>query len=138
MYKRQVLLSVLVGAAFAASAELIVVRRLFRAPRVILLVATIGIAQLAQAVVRSFPDLETTQAARYPVAVGRVWDDVAGIRVTGPELTVLLVVPVLSLLLGWFLNRTTFGRTVKASADNADLARLSGISPCLLYTSRCV
>lgn len=124
-----VLLSVLVGAAFAAAAELIVVRRLFRAPRVILLVATIGIAQLAQAVVRSFPDLETTQAARYPVAVGRVWDDVAGIRVTGPELTVLVVVPVLSLLLGWFLNRTTFGRTVKASADNADLARLSGISP---------
>ena len=124
-----VLLSLLVGAAFAAAAELVVVRRLFRAPRVILLVATIGIAQLAQAVVRSFPDLETTQGARYPVAIGGVWEDVAGIRVTGPELTVLVVVPVLSLFLGWFLNRTTFGRTVHASADNADLARLSGISP---------
>jgi ABC-type branched-subunit amino acid transport system ATPase component/ABC-type branched-subunit amino acid transport system permease subunit len=123
------LLGVLVGAAFAAVVELVVVRRLFRAPRVILLVATIGVAQLAQAIVRSFPDLETEQAARYPVAVGHVWEDVAGLRVTGPELTILVVVPIVSLALGWFLNRTTFGRTVKASADNPDLARLSGISP---------
>lgn len=120
--------SLLVGAAFAAAIELTVVRRLFRAPRVILLVATIGVAQLAQAVVRSFPTLTTTQGARYPVAVGGVWE-VAGIRVTGAEATILVVVPVLALLLGWFLNRTTFGRTVAASADNPDLARLSGISP---------
>ena len=95
----------------------------------IVLVATIGVAQLAQAIVFTFPDLPPAQAARYPLAVGRVWEDVAGIRITGAELTVLIIVPLLSLALGWFLNRTTFGRTVKASADNPDLARLSGISP---------
>jgi ABC-type branched-subunit amino acid transport system ATPase component/ABC-type branched-subunit amino acid transport system permease subunit len=96
---------------------------------VILLVATIGIAQLAQAIVRTFPDIESSSVARFPVPIGRVWEDVAGVRVTGPQLTVLLVVPAVALVLGWFLNRTTFGRTVTASADEPDLARLSGISP---------
>lgn len=122
-------LSLVVGALFAAVVELVVVRRLFRAPRVILLVATIGVAQLAQAIVRAFPDLVSRRNSRYPVAVGTMWDDVGGVRVTGPEVMVLVVVPVLAILLGWFLNRTTFGRTVKAAADNPDLARLSGISP---------
>jgi ABC-type branched-subunit amino acid transport system ATPase component/ABC-type branched-subunit amino acid transport system permease subunit len=121
--------SLVVGMAFAAAVELVVIRRLFRAPRVILLVATIGVAQLAQAIVRAYPDLRAGRDARFPVAVGTVWDDVAGIRVTGPQLTVLVVVPLVTLALAWFLNRTTFGRTVKAAADNPDLARLSGISP---------
>lgn len=122
-------ISLLVGAIFAAAVELIVVRRLFRAPRVILLVATIGVAQLAQAIIRAYPDLESGRNSRYPVAVDSVWNDVRGVRVTGPELTTLVVVPLLALALGWFLTRTTFGRTVTASADNPDLARLSGISP---------
>ncbi|MEZ5382010.1 MAG: ATP-binding cassette domain-containing protein [Microthrixaceae bacterium] len=121
--------SLLVGALFAGVVELVVVRRLFRAPRVIMLVATIGVAQLAQAIVRAYPDLVASRSSRFPVAVDSIWEDVGGVRVTGPEVMVLVVVPVLAATLGWFLSRTTFGRTVKASADNADLARLSGISP---------
>src|SRR6476646_5619109 len=39
--------------------ELIVIRRLFRAPRVIVLVATIGVAQLMQAIVMLLPDYKT-------------------------------------------------------------------------------
>ena len=126
--------SLVVGALFAAAVELLVVRRLFRAPRVILLVATIGVAQLAQAIVRTFPDIEVRTTARFPVAIGGVWEDVAGLRVMGPQATVLIVVPAVAIALGWFLNRTTFGRTVTASADDPDLARLSGISPKVVST----
>lgn len=126
--------SLLVGALFAAAVELLVVRRLFRAPRVIVLVATIGVAQLAQAITRTFPDIESRTTARYPVPIGAVWEDVAGLRVTGPQVTVLVVVPVVAAALGWLLNRTTFGRTVTASADQPDLARLSGISPKIVST----
>ena len=57
--------SLLVGAAFAAAVELIVVRRLFNAPRVILLVATIGVAQLAAAIVFTLPDLKSTRGATF-------------------------------------------------------------------------
>lgn len=128
------LVSLVVGALFAAIVELLVVRRLFSAPRVIVLVATIGVAQLAQAISRTFPDIESRSTARYPVPVDSVWEDIAGLRVTGPQLTVLVVVPVAAVALGWLLNRTTFGRTVTASADEPDLARLSGISPKVVST----
>ena len=38
---------------------MIVIRRLAKAPRVIVLVATIGVAELVQAVVRQLPDYRT-------------------------------------------------------------------------------
>jgi len=37
--------------------------------------------------------------------------------------------------LGWLLNRTALGKAVKASAENPDLARLSGISPKAVSTA---
>ena len=43
------------GTLFAAVMELIVIRRLFAAPRVIVLVATVGIAQLASGVAAAYP-----------------------------------------------------------------------------------
>ncbi len=127
-------LSLVVGGAFAAAMELVVVRRLFNAPRVIVLVATIGIAQLAAAIPIAYPDLASRRAVKFPVAIDKTWADVAGIRVTGADLTVIIVVPLLTILLGWFLNRTMLGRTVKASADNPSLARLSGVSPKMVST----
>ena len=46
-------LAVLLGMLFAVAVELSVIRRLFAAPRVTLLVATVGIAQLAQLVAQA-------------------------------------------------------------------------------------
>src|SRR5690606_12882487 len=100
----------------------------------ILLVATIGVAQLAVAIVEAYPDIDVTPAD-YPVPVGASWPDVLGdVRVTGPQLTVLVVVPLLAGLLAWFLNRTTFGRAVTASASTRALARLAGVNPKLVST----
>ena len=42
-----------------AVVEMVVIRRLSKAPRVIVLVATIGVAELVQAVVRTLPDYRT-------------------------------------------------------------------------------
>ena len=39
--------------------EIIVIRRLAKAPRVIVLVATIGVAEMVQAIVRTLPDYRT-------------------------------------------------------------------------------
>src|SRR3954453_13904159 len=123
----------LVGTVFAAAVELAVIRRLFTAPRVIVVVATIGIAQLALAVVAAYPTIDN-QGAKYPVAVRSVFSDVLGLRITGPQLSVLVVVPVVGLALSWFLNRTTVGKAVTAAASNPDLARTSGISPKTIST----
>jgi ABC-type branched-subunit amino acid transport system ATPase component/ABC-type branched-subunit amino acid transport system permease subunit len=121
-----------VGTLYGAVVELMVIRRLFTAPRVIVLVATIGVAQLSLAILGAYPEIDV-DGARFPLAVGSVrhW---AGVRISGPQLTILVVVPVVAVALGWFLTRTTAGKAVKASADNPDRARLSGINPKLVST----
>ncbi len=125
-------LSLVVGALVGTIVELIVVRRLFSSPRVILLVATVGIAQLMRAVVTALPSVDGDQT-RYPVAVGSKfrWQ---GVRVTGADLTIIILVPVIAIGLGLLMNRSTFGKSVSASADNPDLARLSGINPKIVST----
>lgn len=120
-------LGLLAGAMFGAIAELIIVRRLFTAPRVILLVATIGLSQVALAVTIALPEPDQLRP-RFPTLIGgsTEW---FGVTLSGAALTIVLVVPIIAAALGWLLTKTTFGKQVTASSDNADLARLSGISP---------
>jgi ABC-type branched-subunit amino acid transport system ATPase component/branched-subunit amino acid ABC-type transport system permease component len=121
------------GTSFATVSELIVVRRLFHAPRVIVLVATVGIAQLAAGVASAYPELDAT-GSNYPRPSTRVFEDVAGLRITGVQLAVLMAVAVVVGCLLWLLDRTTFGRTVEAASANPSLARLSGVNPKLVST----
>ena len=126
--------ALVVGTLFGTLMELIVVRRLFTAPRVIMLVATIGISGLALAIITAYPDLDDL-AATYPVASTKVWNDVAGVRVSVAQLAILIVVPIVTVALGFFLNRTLVGRTVQAAAENPDLARVQGINPKFVSTA---
>src|SRR4029077_1848643 len=99
--------------------EITIIRRLFEAPRAIVLVATIGIAQLALAVVASYPDIDKP-GAKFPQAIGAA-HTVGSVRITGAQLTILIVAPLVAVFLAWFLTRTMFGKSVKASAENRDL-----------------
>jgi ABC-type branched-subunit amino acid transport system ATPase component/branched-subunit amino acid ABC-type transport system permease component len=119
-----------IGALYGAVVELVVIRRLFTAPRVIVLVATIGVAQLSLGIVAALPKLKAIGTA-YPVALAGQWH-VAGVDVTGAQLSIIVVVPIVAAALAWFLNRTLTGKAVKAAAENADLARLSRINPKLV------
>ncbi|MBL7497363.1 ATP-binding cassette domain-containing protein [Frankia sp. CNm7] len=122
-------ISLLAGAVFGAVVELVVVRRLFTAPRVIVLVATIGVSQLALMIVTAYPDLKDYADRSYPVPWGGRWSPLSGLQVTGAQISILVVVPLITTLLALFLSRTVLGKTVKASADNPELARLRGINP---------
>jgi branched-subunit amino acid ABC-type transport system permease component/ABC-type branched-subunit amino acid transport system ATPase component len=113
-----------VGAAFGAALELVVVRRLFSAPRVILLVALIGAAQVLLFCQLLLPAV--TRVQPYPSAFSGSWT-IGGVLVRGPELTAIVVIPILVTVLTLFLNRTRYGLAIRASAANADAARLSGI-----------
>jgi len=131
-YWLALVVGLLAGTAFGAAAELIVVRRLFTAPRVILLVATIGLAQVGQAVALALPKVDDT-SVRFPLALSSPIT-VGSVTVRPADQMVLVAVPLLALGLGWLLTRTAFGRKVAASADNPDLARLSGVSPKVVST----
>ena len=125
--------SVLVGTLFGAVVELVVIRRLFNAPRVTVLVATIGVAQLALAIVAALPDVRGTFSAAYPVAVDDAWT-FGDLRVTGTQLSILVAVPLLAAGLSWLLNRTVAGKAITAAADNPRLARTIGVNPKMTST----
>jgi ABC-type branched-subunit amino acid transport system ATPase component/ABC-type branched-subunit amino acid transport system permease subunit len=115
------------GLVLGAVVDATVIRRLRKSPRVVVLVATIGIAQIAEAIAYKLPQ-PTNLSLHYPSAINGTWT-VAGVQVRGSDLSILIIVPVALVALTWFLDRTTIGRTVKACANNPQLARLSGISP---------
>ena len=100
-------------------------RRLFSAPRVILLVALIGAAQVLLFFQLILPDV--TRVRPYPTAFSGRWE-IGGVLVRGQELTVIVVIPLLVTALTLFMNRTKYGLAIRASAANADAARLAGIN----------
>jgi ABC-type branched-subunit amino acid transport system ATPase component/ABC-type branched-subunit amino acid transport system permease subunit len=125
----------LVGTLAGAVVELAVIRRLFRAPRVIVLVATIGVAELAQAVTGALPGFRGSETPpTFPSPITSHWD-LGSVRVEGSQLLALIVVPAVSVAVWWLLNRTRFGDAVRACATNADLARLTGVNPKLVSTA---
>jgi branched-subunit amino acid ABC-type transport system permease component len=115
-----------VGGALGAVVELGVVRRLFDAPRLILLVATIGVSQLVFVLEVVLPDVEA-QGAPYPTPVHHAFH-VLGMHLGGQHVVLLVVAPIVIGALTWFLAKTWYGVAIRASADDADRAELVGIS----------
>ena len=115
------------------------IRRLFKAPRVIVLVATIGVAAALRR--RSRSRSPTTEPGRcrpqFPLPFSGEWHRRSSTSTchARAKLLVLIVVPLITLGLWWLLGHTAFGDAVRASATNADLARLTGISPKLVSTA---
>ncbi len=127
--------ALVVGTLSGTVVELVVIRRLFKAPRVIVLVATIGIAELARGVTLAIPQYRTGKfQSQFPTPISSEWK-VGSVTVTGPQLVVLIVVPIIALFLWWLLGHTRFADAVRASATNSDLARLTGISPKMMSTA---
>jgi branched-subunit amino acid ABC-type transport system permease component/ABC-type branched-subunit amino acid transport system ATPase component len=114
-----------VGAIIGAALELLVVRRLFSAPRVILLVALIGAAQVLLFFELILPEI--TKVRPYPTAFSGSWQ-IGGVQMSGSELTAIVVIPLLVIALTLFLSRSKYGLAIRASAANADAARLSGVN----------
>ena len=112
------------GALLGALLELGLVRRLAQAPRVVLLVATIGAAQLLLFLQFTLPDIARYES--FPTAFTRQWT-VGDTVVRAEHLVALVVFPSIVAGLAWFLNRTKHGVAVRAAADNPDAARLAGI-----------
>lgn len=119
--------AVAICALGGAAIELSVVRRLFNAPRLVLLIATLGVAQLATLGKIYLPEVSKSGNYPLPFKESARWE-VGPVTILGRDLIVLIVVPILVIALGLFLAKTRFGLMVRASADNPDTARVYGIS----------
>ena len=120
-------LALLSGAALAGLTELLVVRRLFTQPRLLLFVATLGVSQVILFLTTRLPKI--TQAVTFPAAINlsKPWI-IGGVRVRGDQLMVLVTVPIFAAVLAFLLTKTRFGQAVRAAADNPNAASLAGIS----------
>ncbi len=105
--------------------ELLVVRRLFNQPRLLLFVATIGVAQVILLLQLQLPQIEPT--GRLPDADRRASGRSAPSPSAASSCVVLIVVPLIVVVLAFLLQRTRFGLAVRSAADNPSAASLSGV-----------
>lgn len=129
------LLAALFGTALlGAIVERTVVQRLFEAPRLIALLATVGIAQLVALLRFALPKpkvggesvlFQGANSFPLPFSGGRFE---FGRIVFGPEhVAVLVGGPLLAFATAAFLARSTYGLAIRAAAENSPRARLMGI-----------
>ena len=127
-------LAVLVGAVVGAGIELLIVRRLFDAPRLQLFVATLGVSQVLLFVQFLLPKIKGgAGTSGFPTPISWLWA-AGNVRLTGPMITIMLTAPLVVIGLGLFMTRTWAGRSIRAAAANADMAELSGISTRVVST----
>ena len=106
--------------------ELVVIRRLFAAPRLIVLVATMGLAQLFLFGTFLLNDTIDNRLRGFPVPF-HVTLSLGPLVVQPGELLLLLAVPAVAVAMAAFFRFTGFGVAVRAAAENTDSARLVGI-----------
>ena len=124
-----VVLAMVLGGLVGAGVGALINWRFSRSPRLVLTVASIGLAQLlggiALFVPRYFkgPSLITS----FRTGLSHWHTEINPVLFNGNDLVVVIAVPVIVLAVTWFLLRTDAGRAVRAIADNADRARLVGV-----------
>ncbi|EKE45217.1 branched-chain amino acid ABC transporter, permease protein [Oceaniovalibus guishaninsula JLT2003] len=135
------LLAMPVGIFGAAALVLLTDRAVYRfyrrqkAAPVILVIVSTGLMFIYNGVVRfiiGVDDQSFDDGARF-VLSAREFREATGLQEaltlrTSQAITLITAVIVVALLF-WFLNRTRTGKSMRAFADNEDLALLSGISP---------
>lgn len=126
-------LAVVGGPMIGALVEVTIIRRFANAPRLIVTVATIGIAQILAYLTLLTPGWVGTADG---IAIQRLPSPVSGFKVTdkfgvtvftGDYVMAVAVVAAMALALAMFFRFTRMGIALRASAENADRASLLGI-----------
>ncbi|MGH2759457.1 MAG: ABC transporter permease subunit [Actinomycetota bacterium] len=114
------------GAGVAALAEVAVVRRLRNAPRLMTVVATLGLGQLLFAITLQ-ATTATEQGLFFPSPPGLPTFEVGSLIVHPAATGMFFFAPVLVVALGVFLRRSRFGLALRSAAANPEAARMAGV-----------
>ncbi len=122
------------GLAFAAllgaAVDLLVIRRFFSVPRLILTLATVGLAQVFAGIELALPGLFDDSRSilggsmEVPIDFTR---EVKPILFSGGHFMIMLAVPVVMAGLVYLLKGTAVGRGIRGASENIERARLSGV-----------
>ena len=121
------------GALAGSVVEVLFIRRLSTMPRVMVLIGTLGVAEVAQWVYTTIPFNKSGQEQlSFAQPWDKPWDLGHGVVLRPGDVLSFVLVPIATALLWIVLTRTPFGERVRAVATNTDLARMTGISPKLV------
>ncbi|MBW3665548.1 MAG: ATP-binding cassette domain-containing protein [Actinobacteria bacterium] len=118
-------LALLLGVVVGAIAHVAVVRRLRDVPRLISVVATLGLGQVL--VLTASAVAGTAAVARFPEPPGLPTFDLGALHVGQATSAMLAIGPVAVIAVWAWLTRTTSGLRLRASAANRSAARLIGV-----------
>ena len=115
--------------------ETLIIGRFFRAPRLVLTVATIGISQILTGAALLLPRAfgENAFGSRLPQPFGLEFE-VGGTIFNATDVLTMIVVPAAFVALALFLTRSSVGIAIVASAERADRAATLGIPVRRLHT----
>ena len=130
-----VALGLTVAVLVSAFVEFAIIRRFYRAPRLILTVATIGVAQILTAAELGLPLLvkrpgkntDITQQIKTFTSPFAWHFQFGGVIFRGDDALVLIAVPAIAIGLVAFFRLTGYGLAARAVAENSDRARLLGV-----------
>jgi ABC-type branched-subunit amino acid transport system ATPase component/ABC-type branched-subunit amino acid transport system permease subunit len=122
------------GLAFAAllgaAVDVLVIRRFFNVPRLILTLATVGLAQVFAGIEIALPGLFDDSRSvlggsmAVPIDLTR---EVRPILFNGGHFMIVFAVPVVMIGLVYLLKGTAAGRGIRGASENIERARLSGV-----------
>ncbi|QYG91130.1 ATP-binding cassette domain-containing protein [Iamia sp. SCSIO 61187] len=122
-------LCIALGVALGVLVELAVIRRFRRAPRLVLTVATIGLAQALGGLALFVPTWFDIPSAipGFDTELSSATVRVGSTTLDGNHMALAAIAPIALLALLFYLYRTESGTAVRGVAENVDRARLLGI-----------
>ena len=116
------------GALIAAFTEKSIVRRLAGAPKVLSMVATLGLGQALIFFALSISG-DSLQGTTFPKPPGFPEGDVGALFVNQAYTATAILSPILLIGLVLFLKRSRYGVAIRGAASNPDAAATSGVDP---------
>jgi branched-chain amino acid transport system permease protein len=125
-------LAALAVGVLGALIEIVVLRRIYRAPELLQLITTFGVVLVLKDVVLYFWGPEDILGPRAPGLTGAVW--IFGKPLPQYDLLLLALGPLIGLSVWLLLRRTDWGTRVRAATEDRQMAAALGINQALMFT----
>jgi ABC-type branched-subunit amino acid transport system ATPase component/ABC-type branched-subunit amino acid transport system permease subunit len=120
--------AIALSSSVGALTEVVVIRRFRKAPKLMSVIATLGMSALLFGVSRAIGGAASRSGANFPVPPMPTFF-FGPLRVTEAFVSILVLTPVIVGAVFWFLRFSRFGIAIRAAAANPDRARTVGIPP---------
>ncbi len=124
--------SALIVAAIGAAIEIILLRRIYRAPELFQLLATFAVVLVIADATLYIWGNEDLLGPRAPGMTGAV--EILGRRMPTYDIFLMVIGPAVLLALHWLLARTRFGRLIRAATQDREMVGALGVDQARLFT----